>query len=123
MSKAKKRSVEERLVSGLQEFVTALKSGEPIAEKFTCRTVAVDLKPKRYAGADVKATRQLLNASQGVFAQFLGVSVKTIRAWEQDVNRPNNMACRFLEEIKRNPEYMRGRLRQSIQVRDATLAK
>jgi putative transcriptional regulator len=123
MSKAKKRTVEDRLVGGLKKFVTALKSGQPITEKFTCRTVVVDLKPKRYTGNDVKATRELLNASQGVFAQFLGVSVKTLRAWEQGVNRPNGMACRFLDEIARNPDYMRGRLRQSLQVRDATFAK
>ncbi len=113
-----KRSVGDRIVGGLREFADTLKSGKPITERFTCKTVIVDLKPTRYGFKEVKATRKLLRCSQAVFAQFLGVSLNTVRAWEQDVNKPTDIACRFMDEIQRNPEYMRGRLRESVTVRD-----
>jgi putative transcriptional regulator len=113
-----KRSVEDRIIAGLKDFAGVLKSGKPITERFTCRTVVVDLKPTRYSSKEVKATRKLLRCSQVVFAQFLGVSPKTVRAWEQDINKPNDMACRFMDEIQLNPEYMRQRLHDSVTVKN-----
>ena len=64
-----------------------------------------------------RETRDLLGASQGVFAGFLGVSVQTIRAWEQGRQNPSEMVCRFLGEIKRNPQYWRIRLRDSLVIK------
>lgn len=114
-----KKSVGKRIIEGLKEFAEALENDEPIAEKFTCRKVTLDLLPVNYDPKAVKSTRKLLAASQGVFAQFLGVSVKTVCAWEQGRIAPSDMACRFLDEIGRNPEYWRKRLRESIRVKDA----
>lgn len=112
-----KDSVSKKLLAGLQEFSEALERDEAIPEKFTCRTVTLDLVPVPYAPKAVKATRTLLGASQGVFAQFLGVSVKTVRAWEQGRITPSDMACRFLDEIQRNPRYWRARLAESVRVK------
>jgi putative transcriptional regulator len=109
----KKASVGERIVRGLQEFVDTLEKKQPITQKFTCRVVELDLRPTPYDPKHVKETRLLLNASQSVFARFLGVSVKTVRAWEQGVNTPNDMACRFMDEIKFNPEYWIKRLQEA----------
>jgi putative transcriptional regulator len=103
--------VGERIVRGLEEFVTVLEKGEPIHEHFTCRQVRLDLTPTPYNGERVRETRGLLGASQAIFARFLGVSVKTIRAWEQGVNTPNGMACRFMDEIHRDPKHWIARLR------------
>lgn len=111
-------SVEKRIKSRLKGFVDALKRDESISEKFTCRTVVLDLHPMRYNSKAVLATRKLLNVSQGVFAHFLGVSVKTVRAWEQDRSNPSDMACRFMDEIQRNPDYWRKRLSESILVKE-----
>jgi len=65
----------------------------------------------------VRRTRGLLRASQAVFARFLGVSVKTVRAWEQGFNVPSDMACRFMDEIRRDPSYWLRRLRSAIVAR------
>lgn len=116
---AMKDSVGKKIIEGLREFTAALENDEPIAEKFTCRKVTLDLLPVAYDPQAVKATRKLLAASQGVFAQFLGVSVKTVCAWEQGRIAPSDMACRFMDEIQRNPDYWRKRLRESIRVKDA----
>ena len=64
--------------------------------------------------AEVAAIRAQLGASQPVFAQLLGVSPGTVRAWEQGVNVPSGIALRFLVEIRSNPEYWKGRLKSAV---------
>jgi putative transcriptional regulator len=114
-----KSSVGKQIIEGLREFTEALEKDEPISEKFTCRTITLDLLPVPYSPKTVKATRRLLGTSQRVFAQFLGVSVKTVSAWEQGKTGIGDMACRFMDEIRRNPEYWRKRLRESVKVKGA----
>ncbi len=70
------------MLAGLSAFAGALESGEPIEKRYTVRTVRLDLEPKPYGPDDVKRMRGLLKASQALFAKFLGVSVKAVRAWE-----------------------------------------
>lgn len=113
-------SVGAKIIEGLREFTEALEKGESIAERFTCRTVMLDLLPVAYGPEKVKATRELLRASQGIFAQFLGVSTKSVRAWEQGINTPSNMACRFMDEIQRNPDFWRDRLLESVTIKRST---
>jgi len=109
-----KASVGTRVVERLNRFAEALENKEVISERFTCRRVVLDLEPTPYNPKLVKMTRAILGASQAVFAQFLGVSVKTIQAWEQGTNTPNDMACRFMDEIRRDPKYWRNRFKGSI---------
>ena len=64
-----------------------------------------------------KPQHELLPASsvsQRIFAQFLGVSVDAVQSWEGGVNTPSDMACRFMDEIRFNPEYWRKRLMESM---------
>jgi putative transcriptional regulator len=112
-----RRSVGARIIEGLQELVTVLEKGEPLDEHFTCRHVRLDLEATHYSSRLVKETRNLLGASQAIFARFLGVSAKTVRAWEQGVNTPNGMACRFMDEIRRNPKHWLARLREAVVVK------
>ena len=112
-----KASVADRIVDRLRGFAEALENGEPISERFTCHRVELKLVPRPYSPKLVKQTRKRLRASQTVFALLLGVSPKTVRAWEQGVNPPRDMACRFMDEIGRNPEYWIGRLEESITTR------
>ncbi len=112
-----KKSVEDRIVSRLGRFVDVLKAGKAVTKEFTCRTVVLDLDPVAYDPKMVKATRKLLRASQSIFAKFLGASVSTVRAWEQGASEPCTMACRFMDEIQRNPEYWRERLTASVRVK------
>jgi DNA-binding transcriptional regulator YiaG len=115
--KAKKASVGARIIQGLEEFVETLEKKEPVAAKFTCRVVELDLRPTPYGPERVKSTRKLLNVSQAVFARLLGVAVNTVRAWEQGVNTPQDVACRFMDEIRRNPAYWVKRLKESTVVK------
>ena len=52
--------------------------------------------------------------SQAIFAQFLGVSVKTVSAWERGDKKPSDLACRFMDEIKESPDYWKRRLKTLV---------
>jgi putative transcriptional regulator len=112
--KAMKRSLGKTVADRLNEFAEALESGKPLSAKFTCRKVVLNLLPMPYSPAIVKKTRAILGASQSIFAQFLGVSVDTVQAWERGANSPSDMACRFMDEIRHNPTYWRKRLMDSV---------
>lgn len=116
-SQKTKPSVAERIVDRLQGFTELLEKNERISAKFTCRRIILNLQPTSYNAHLVKKTRELLGASQALFAQFLGVSPKTVRAWEQGQNVPSDMACRFMDEIRRNPKYWLDRLKQAVQAK------
>jgi putative transcriptional regulator len=109
-----KNSVGSRIIQRLEGFKDALQSGTRIADRFTCRKVVLDLGPEPYGPEQVKGTRELLNASQALFAKFLGVSVSTVRAWEHGINVPSAMARRFMDEIRRDPAYWIERLRSAL---------
>ncbi len=72
---------------------------EAVFEQFNCRQFVLDLKPAQFDSADVKRLREDLQVSRSFFASLIGVSVKTVQAWEQGKNRPQPVAARFMEEI------------------------
>src|SRR5271157_4385224 len=104
------------IVSALTEFYEALRDGgcEAVAERFTVRTVELNLEPRSYTGDDVKKVRRLLGLSQPLFARFLGVSTNTVCSWENGGQPPSKLACRFLDEINHSPELFKARVRESI---------
>ncbi len=102
------------MVAGMSAFCDALEAGEPVEKRFTIRTVTLDLHSKPYGPDDVKRVRSKLNASQALLARFLGVSVKTIRSWEQGLRPVPKMACRYLDDIITYPDLWRDRLRGAI---------
>lgn len=113
------KSVGLLMAEGFEELASEAKLGKDnLSEKFTCHKVALDLNPKPYSPELVKQTRKILNASQAVFAQFLGVSPNTVRAWEQGVNTPRDSACRLMDEIRHCPDYWRGRIRELAIVKE-----
>lgn len=114
---AMKTSVERRIIERLEGFAEALEKRRPITEQFTCRRRVLKLKPKPYDPRRVKKTRQALGVSQAVFAVFLGVSPKTVQAWERGDLSPNKMACRFMDEIQRDPAMYRTHLEEMFTTR------
>lgn len=107
-----KRSIGKEIIDGLEDFASDLEANIDFPAKFTSRKIAIDVQPQFYDPTLVKTTRKLLGASQAVFAQFLGVAVKTVSAWEQGKNIPQDVACRLMDEIRHNPPYWQKRLRE-----------
>lgn len=110
--RATKKSVGARIVDSLREFTEAVESGEDLTKRFTCRTIRLELKPHPYTPAQVKRTRELLGASQSVFARFIGVSPSAVQDWEQGAKPPKGSACRLMDEIRVNPDYWIRRLQE-----------
>ncbi|NOY42466.1 MAG: transcriptional regulator [Planctomycetes bacterium] len=104
-------SVGNKIVRRLKGFVEAVESGEEVLQRFTCRTIRLQLEAQEYSPELVKSTRELLGASQAIFAQFLGVSTSAVQDWEQGYKPPKGSACRLMDEIRRDPEYWLTRLR------------
>jgi putative transcriptional regulator len=105
-------AVEGEILEALSEFTDALEKGE-VMRRLRCRQIKFDMVPNRYGPERVKKTRKLLGISQSLFAKFLGVSPKTVRSWEQGINTPHPVACRFMDEIHGDPAYWRKRLREA----------
>lgn len=59
-----------------------------------------------FAQVDVKAIRQRLGQSQAEFAHMIGVSVATLRNWEQGRRRPEGPARALLKVAATNPEIV-----------------
>lgn len=65
------------------------------------------MKPGRttvFRPADVRAVRAKLGASQTEFALMIGVSVATLRNWEQGRRTPDGPALALLRVAARNPK-------------------
>jgi putative transcriptional regulator len=101
------------MVAGLSAFCDAIDAGVPLESRYTVRTVTLDLEARPYEAGDVQRVRREFNASQTVFAQFLGVSVKTLRSWEQGVRPVPTIACRFMDEMLANRELWSRRIRHN----------
>lgn len=56
-----------------------------------------------YKKDEIKIIRKKINLSQNLFAKALGVSKKTVEAWESGRNIPQGPAQRILYIIKTNP--------------------
>jgi DNA-binding transcriptional regulator YiaG len=104
MKSKKRKSVGNRIIEGLTELAEALERGEALEKRFTVHTVELPPKPAEYTPRKVRDTRDLLAASQPVFASLLGVSTALVQHWEQGFRKPSRMACRLLDEINRDPK-------------------
>ena len=71
--------------------------------KLNTRTVTVQ-PVQVYKASEIKAIRNTIGASQALFANILGVSVKTVEAWECGRNQPDGAARRLLAMIQADPD-------------------
>jgi len=108
----KEKTVGSKITSRLKIFAETLEEGVAIEERFTVRTIKLNLKPRCYSPELVKNTRESLHASQAIFAQFLGVSTSSVQDWEQGQSTPNGAACRLMDEIASDPEYWLARIQE-----------
>ena len=82
------------------ELMTSLEDAAAFAQGDTSRArvveVEVDDPVPEYKADDVARTRQALNLSQRALARALGVSSRTVEAWEAGKNVPSGAARHLL---------------------------
>ena len=90
----------DKIKSGLKEAI-AFEKG-----KCKAKTTAISIAPTDiFNPAEIKAIRVDAGMTQVVFAKFMGVSVKTVEAWEAGRNHPDGAACRLLSITKTDPNF------------------
>ena len=104
---SKEPTLGQRLIQAANEAL-AYKRGElphvrVTRAKVTARTVDV-VAPPEYSRLDIRRIREGLGVSQAVFAELLGASTSTVRAWEQGAREPSEMARRLIALAERDPQ-------------------
>jgi len=62
------------------------------------------------SGGDISALRRFVGLTQAQFAQAIGISVHTLRNWEQGRRRPDGPAIALLRIAARHPRIIRENL-------------
>ena len=93
-------AVFDDIKTGLQEAIEYEK-GNLKARKTTLQILPTD----RFSPKDIKDIRNNTGLSQVLFAKYLGVSEKTVEAWESGRNHPDGVACRMLTLTRNDPQF------------------
>ena len=60
-----------------------------------------------FAPEEIKAIRQSFDLSQATFATVMGVSVKTVEAWESGTNIPSGSSRRLMSMLRTDPQILK----------------
>ena len=88
-----------------REIVTAAKS-DADAQLLTAAQLKKFKRVQPTKEVDVRMIRDKLHLSQEQFADYFGVSVRTIQEWEQHRRTPTATARNFLKVIERAPKVV-----------------
>lgn len=88
--------VYESIMAGLTEAVEDAREKE---KKLPRRVVTV-LPVKKYDAVQVRKIRKSTGMTQKIFASYIGVSDKTVEAWEAGRNHPSGSASRILNMME-----------------------
>jgi len=61
---------------------------------------------KEYQPHEIKALRERNQYSQSFFGEYLGVSLKTVQAWEAGTNKPTGTALRIFQVMEKDPNAL-----------------
>jgi len=98
-------SIYDNLIVGLQEAIDYEK-GLPTNVKTQKRVKKISSPIVNYSKDDIKNIRNNTGLTQKVFANALGVSVKTVEAWETGTNSPQGSSVRLLQCIENNNQFL-----------------
>lgn len=92
-------NVYESIVQGLNEAIEYEKGN------LNAKTVKMSIAPlPDIESTQVKDIRKSLDMTQRMFAAVMGVSIKTVEAWENGTNTPSGVARRMLSLLQSDPE-------------------
>ena len=92
-------SLFDDLKQGLEEAVAYEKGTGKAKEK-----IYMILPVKEYNGKQIREVRMKTGMSQRVFASYMGVSIKTIEAWEGGRTHPTGPVFRLLDILSSREE-------------------
>lgn len=90
----------DEIKAGLNEAIEYEKGN--LAAK-SCRLSVSPI--EEFTASEIKEIRKNAGMTQLLFAKYLGVSVKSVEAWEAGRNHPNGTVCRMLSITKHDPTF------------------
>lgn len=97
-------TIGESIISSLEEAIKYEK-GKKI-KGLKSHTINIASIPD-YRGKEIKEIRNELGLTQSVFAHVLGVSKKTVEAWESGKNQPAGPAQRMLSLLEQDKSFLK----------------
>lgn len=100
----------KRIIASLEEAIRHAR-GEDTGARVKVAQVTARRKPhleqpSYFPPYLIREVREKLSVSQVIFAQMLGVSASTVRAWEQGRREAEGPAARLLQLAHRRPEVL-----------------
>ena len=69
-------------------------------------TISLSVEPiESFKPEEIRSIRLETGMTQNLFAKYMGVSVKTVEAWEAGRNHPEGAACRLLSMTQNDPTF------------------
>ena len=88
------------LSAALDEAIVDAKSGNKILKS---ETISIEIEPLvDYSADTIKDIRRRTGLTQSMFAKGLGVSTRTVEAWEAGRNKPSGPSSRLLSLLQKN---------------------
>jgi len=84
-------NINNSIMKGLNESIE-IEKGEKIGRKQKVSVTPIE----DFSNEEIKKLRNELDLTQIMFAKLIGVTKKTVEAWEAGTNSPNGPARRFL---------------------------
>ncbi len=70
------------------------------------KTTTLTVEPvENFKPEEIRSIRMETGLTQILFAKYMGVSVKTVEAWEAGRNHPEGAACRLLSMTRNDPTF------------------
>lgn len=95
----------DSIMRGLSEAVEDQEKSEN--EKTLKRRMVSVVPVKKYTKSEIKKIRHSVGMTQKAFACYLGVSDKTVEAWEAGKNQPSGAASRILSMMEMDSNLIR----------------
>ncbi|MBQ2881054.1 MAG: helix-turn-helix domain-containing protein [Clostridia bacterium] len=90
----------DKIKTGLEEAIEFEKGNlKATKTKLTIKPV------EKFQPSEIRDIRLKSGLTQATFAQYMGVSVKTVEAWESGRNHPEGAACRLLTITQKDPSF------------------
>jgi putative transcriptional regulator len=99
----KDMTVGEGLITALEQAVDYEKGKD--VKGVTSRKISIAPLP-HYKANKIKKIRNMLGLSQSTFAYVMGVSKKTVEAWESGRNEPQGPAQRMLMLLEKDNNFL-----------------
>ncbi len=99
-----KKELFDELLTSIQEGAKILREEAPAYRIFN------------FNALDIKRIRETYLLSQGQFAALLGISVRTLRNWEQGRRLPEGPARVLLQVVAKHPEAVLDSVRSAQQI-------